>query len=169
MVHYCQSVFTWHLPQLYDWLPFCALLVSCQCSDSINRQHACMTHAHACTCRSIAWLTVYACYIPCTWTGFWYYSLQFYSNPVIDHWMLAHLLLSTLNQYTYLLCTWTSQEWSLLVLHWWDTLEQLVVMVLDSALSFSFWRCQLVLGWTNCCDECIVSVCSFLMVAPTLL
>ena len=36
----CQSVFIWHLPhaQLQDWLPFCALLVSCQSSDGVNRQ-----------------------------------------------------------------------------------------------------------------------------------
>ena len=28
-----------YIPQLHDWLAFCALLVSCQCSDSVNKQY----------------------------------------------------------------------------------------------------------------------------------
>ena len=33
----CQCVFTWHLPQLHDWLSFCASLVSCQCSGQCKQ------------------------------------------------------------------------------------------------------------------------------------
>ena len=61
--------------------------------------------------------------------------------------------------HAYLLCTLASQEWSLLVPHWWDTLEQWVVIVLGSTLSLlPYVR----LGY-------LPSVCSFLMVVPTVL
>ena len=49
---------------------------------------------------------------------------------VISIWLQLNMIV-----HAYLLCTLASQEWSLLVPHWWDTLEQWVVIVLGSTLS----------------------------------